>query len=196
MACTQRRRADSTCRDEIHLPSFPGWSFSTPMIAATKIGLGTVRSVRMMACGQKFSRQILSRASASCFSANSISRTVWSSASFTVSADVSKACGSTSKKCFVPSRSPSHKTSIRRIPFAKFFIAKSLYKFAARETELGHPRSDQSGNGQIGFHMKNRPSVRSRGGLTHNRLCVYGRDLYRGKCAARDAPQDANRDRR
>jgi hypothetical protein len=39
--------------------------------------------------------------------------------------------------------------------------------------------------------MKNRPSVRSRGGLTHNRLCVYGRDLYRGKCAARDAPQDA-----
>src|ERR1700730_16381706 len=39
--------------------------FSTPIIAATKIGLGTVRSVRMMACGRKFSRQILSRASAS-----------------------------------------------------------------------------------------------------------------------------------
>jgi hypothetical protein len=40
---------------------------------ATKIGLGTVRSVRMMPCGQKFFRQILSRASASCVSANSIS---------------------------------------------------------------------------------------------------------------------------
>jgi hypothetical protein len=41
-------------------------------------------------------------------------------ARFTVSADISKACGSTSKNCFVPSMSPSHKASIRRIPFGMF----------------------------------------------------------------------------
>ena len=29
-------------------------------------------------------------------------------------------------------------------PFCNVFVAKSLYKFAARETELGHPRSDKS----------------------------------------------------
>ena len=102
--------------------------------------------------------------SASCFSANSISRP-FVSASFTVSADVSKACGSTSKKCFVPSTSPSHKSSIRQ-SLCNVLVAKSLCKFAARETELGHPRSDQGSNGQIGFHMKNPPWVRRRGGLT------------------------------
>jgi len=40
-------------------------------------------------------------------------------------------------------------------PFCNVFVAKSLYKFAARESELGHPRSDKSRNSQIGFHLKN-----------------------------------------
>jgi hypothetical protein len=41
--------------------------------------------------------------------------------------------------------------------FRNVFVAQSLYKFAARETEFGQPRSDKSRNGQIGFHMKNPP---------------------------------------
>jgi hypothetical protein len=44
----------------------------------------------------------------------------WSSACFTVSADVSKARGKASKHCFVPLMSPSHKPSIRRMPLATF----------------------------------------------------------------------------
>jgi hypothetical protein len=50
--------------------------------------------------------------------------------------------------------------------FGNVLVAKSFCKFAARETELGHPRSDKSRNGQIVFHLKNPPSVRRRGGLT------------------------------
>jgi len=50
--------------------------------------------------------------------------------------------------------------------FCNVLVAKTLCKFAARETELGHPRSDKNRNGQIGFHVKNPPSVRRRGGLT------------------------------
>jgi len=41
----------------------------------------------------------------------------------------------------------------RANPFWQVFVAKSLCQFAARESELGHPRSDQSSNGQIGFHF-------------------------------------------
>jgi hypothetical protein len=56
--------------------------------------------------------------------------------------------------------------SFSQSAFCNVFVAKSLCKFAARETELDHPRSDKSCNGQIGFHLKNPPSVRRRGGLT------------------------------
>jgi hypothetical protein len=74
----------------------------------------------------------------------------WSSANFTVSADVSKACGKASKTCFVPSMSSSHKASPADT-FCNVLIAKVLCKFAARETDLGHPRSDKSRNGPDGI---------------------------------------------
>ena len=107
------------------------------MIAATKIGLGTVRSVRMMACGRKFSRQILSRASASCFSANSSSRTVWSSASYTVSADVSKACGGVSKNCFIPSMSPYGTFDIPDQDESQFVAAMEVHPTKAAVPRIG-----------------------------------------------------------
>jgi hypothetical protein len=49
--------------------------------------------------------------------------------------------------------------------FCNVFVAKAFCKFAARETELGHPRLDESRNGQIGFHLKNPPSVPGLGNL-------------------------------
>jgi hypothetical protein len=48
--------------------------------------------------------------------------------------------------------------------FCNVFVAKAFCKFAAREADLGHPRSDKSRNGQIGFHLKNPPSVHAEEG--------------------------------
>jgi hypothetical protein len=96
--------------------------------------------------------------------ANSSSRTVWSSARFTV-------CGclqglrQRAQKLFRPFDVALAQAVDPADAFGDIFIAKSLCKFAMREPELGRPRSDKSANGQIGFHLKNPPSVRRLGGL-------------------------------